>query len=62
VAQRFQRCGKCIVLNSALAAEVALYWQGMSFFATSSAMPSLLQNDSQPSGAADRNIIFSTAC
>jgi hypothetical protein len=34
MAQRFQGCGKEIVLNSALAAEVAPYWQGISFSAT----------------------------
>jgi hypothetical protein len=39
VAQRLQHCGKCIVLNSALAAEGALFGLGMSFSAASDAVP-----------------------
>ena len=33
-----QRCGKCMILNPALAAEVAVYYPGMSFSATSLAI------------------------
>jgi hypothetical protein len=39
VAQRFQRCDKCIILNPALATEAAHYLAGMSFSATTSVVP-----------------------
>jgi len=47
VAQRFQFCGKCIILNPALAAEVALYLPGMCFSATSLAMPNCRFSDAE---------------